>query len=302
MSRILDHVNFNSIKSYIRTDYDSSKYSNLVFVFDNMILSNLALSARTYPHEFNLMLDTMSLRDAIVLIPEIILEESAGNNGMTPERYQEYYEELFKALSQYTEIYVVPFEATYEIIEEGAASSSEAFAQFQLVAKLLNKTNKAIESAIESSTDIAGIEQALTTASKDAGERVIHLLTCALLINGVSTVRVMSNELKGVYNIRYLSSQDETMREILRLSTQDAFLKYYELESFDCILAKVLQSQKGKWSHQQHLEFLNRHRVKTMKNREVRYMIPPTFSDKRQLMNDEFVNLILSNEEAIITF
>lgn len=166
MSHILDHVNFESIQPYIHKGYDSNNFSNLVFVFDNMMLSNLAFSARTNPQEFNLLLDAMSLKEGIILIPEIIMDESAGNRDMTPERYREYYEPLFKALSQYTDIFVVPFETCFEIIKEGAVDSNEAFAQFQLIAKQWNKTNMEIQLKIEASTDVEGIKSALISVDR----------------------------------------------------------------------------------------------------------------------------------------
>ncbi len=266
------------------------------------MLSHLAYAARTYPDEFSLLVDAMDLQEAIVVIPEIILEESAGNHGMTPERYQAYYEPLFQQLSQSTDIYVVPFETAFQVIEHGAQTASEAFTQFQLMALLLNKGNAEIKPMIEVATDVAGIQAALTLHAKDAGERIIHLFTCAFLFDGVPTVRVYSNENRGVYNIRYLSSCDETLREILRFPTQTAFLTSYELESFDCILMRILQAKKAAWSPEQLLDFLNRYRIKSLKNRDVRFLLPPKFSDKRQVTNQELLTLFLSNEEFVLTF
>lgn len=266
-----------------------------------MLLTNLAQTARESPVDLKTMLDAMNLQKSDILIPETILAESAGNRGMTPERYEGYYKDLFEILSSYTNIFIISFDNMYELLEGGAANQNEAFLQLQLVAMQLNKANRDIHLKIKAASKVQQIKEALLSITQDAGERIAHLFACILLIDGIQGVTLLSNEERGVFNIRKLCSEDETLLEVMRMPSQNVFLQCYGLKSFDCILYHTLRNNSH-WSKNEMLDFLNRTRIGKLKNRQVRYLLTPTDSDKTVLSNAQFSTMIHANPLAVVSF
>ncbi|MEY8742068.1 hypothetical protein AB9M62_21575 [Bacillales bacterium AN1005] len=301
MNTIIDQELWVSIDSYIDTNYLAAEKKEEAYVLDNNVMTHLATSARNHPTDFECMLESLNIRKYDVIIPSIILEESAGNTWMTKEKYEELYLPFFQTLSNFTKVYILTVSDVLNVIADGDSNASSAFDTFQLIAQKLNKANIDIQIALKDATTDSHIENALRINSDDAGERVAHLVICSLLMNGLETVTFLSDEEKQVFNTRIIVSSDETLLEIMRMPSQNIFLQSYLLNSFDCILYETMRNYRT-WSLVEKKEFIRRNRNGSAINRNVRYQLSDSTFDRSQLGNDEFASLVHDNPASRILF
>lgn len=302
MSTIIDLAVITQIISpYLTMDYLHNSEKQIAYVFDNNAMSDLAYSARENPSDFRLILEAMNVTEYDIIIPSVVLEESGGNAWMNREKYNEYYLAMFKSLSEVTNVFVVSTEDAFGILGDGYVNENEAWIEFQLIASSLNRANYSINQCIQQATTVIDIDVALQTSKEDAGERQAHLIVCSLLMNGIDTVSLISNEEKEVFALRTLFSKDETLLETMRMPSQDIFLESYLLESFDCVLCKTLK-RNANWSIDVKNAFIERNRRKNNINRLPRFKLSDHTFDRRQLPNIEFVSMIHVNPSAQIIF
>ncbi|WP_214888989.1 hypothetical protein [Exiguobacterium sp. s142] len=300
--RELDDSLITSIDPYIEKRYIPPTPLQQACLFDTMILTRLAKVARDYPADFNHFIDELISLNAILYIPEIILEETAGNRGMTMELYRDLHQPMFRKLSEKIPVQVLSFEMIYDILAATMNHTDHAFLKFRLLNVHLNETNKTIQHAIEVAASPEEIFHALSQQKKDLGERILHLLAFVLLEDGVPDVRLFSDEEKGVYNVRRLLSADEKVLALLHIQNQPSFLKAYQLESFDCLLCSILSKRRDVWSEEDMITFLSKHRAGKHLHRKLRFSYSVRDVDYRQLDNQELVQLVCRNEEFRTTF
>lgn len=301
MSELNDSL-ITSINPFIDRRYVPPTSLQQACLFDTMILTRLAKVAREHPEDMNLFIDELVAINAVLYIPETILAETAGNQGMTMERYRDLHQPLFERLSKNIQVHVLSFEMIYDILATTMDQSAQAFLKFRLLNVHLNQTNKTIQHEVERTASPDEIFHALSKQKKDLGERILHLLAFVLLEDGVPDVRLFSDEEKGVYNVRRLLSADEKVLALLHIQDQPSFLATYQLESFDCLLCSILNKKRDAWNEEEMAIFLSKHREGKHLHRKIRFSYSVRDVDQRQLDNQELVRLVYRNEEFRITF
>lgn len=291
-----------SINPFIERKYIPPTSLQQACLLDTMILTRLAKVARDHPDDIPFFVEEFVAINAVIYVPETILAETAGNQGMTMERYRDLHQLMFEKLSEKIPIQILSFEMIYNILATSMDHTALAFLKFRLLNIHLNQTNIMIQHEIEQATSPQEIFHALARQKKDLGERILLLLAFVLLEDGVRDVRLFSDEEKGVYHVRRLLSTDEKILALLNLQTQPSFLKVYQLESFDCLLCSILSKQREVWDEEEMTRFLSKHRDGKHQHRKIRYSYSLRDVDQRQLDNQELVQLISRNEEFRITF
>lgn len=286
---------YDVIRSFVTTDW-SYRADHTLYVLDNMLLTKLATVARDCPDEFSFIIDTFTREQAIFFIPDIIFEESARSEHTTSAQYAMWYGDLFHHLSGVCKVVRVDFQAIYDIMTEGAISLGKGLTKFRLVTHETVRMNPDLSDRVVAATTVQGMKEAIHSFPKDCGERVIHLLVCALLSNGAQSVTVLSNEETGVFRVRQMLARNERLLQLLYMDDMYVFLDGYRLYSFDRLLSHVLSKQKVG----DILEFVNAMRGQRDQSRYVR-MVFGDESDRSQLDNVQFTNLIV-DDKARITF
>lgn len=290
-----DNPVYDAIRSYVTTDWGYGA-DHTLYVLDNMLLTKLATVARDCPDEFGVMIAAFIKEQAIFFIPDIIFEESARSEQTTSEQYAGWYGDLFSQLSGACKIVRVDFQAVYDIMTEGAASLDKGFIKFRLVTMETVRMNPDLLDRVAAATTVHGMKEGIHSFQKDCGERVIHLLVCALLSNSAQSVTVLSNEETGVFKVRQMLARNERLLQLLFMQDKYVFLDGYRLYSFDRLLSHVLSNQNVG----DILEFVNAVRDSRDQSRYVR-MIFGDESDRSQLDNVQFTDVIVDGK-ARITF
>ena len=290
-----DNPVYDAIRSYVTTDWGYGA-DHTLYVLDNMLLTKLATVARNCPDEFGVMIAAFTKEQAIFFIPDIIFEESARSEQTTSEQYARWYGDLFSQLSGACTIVRIDFQAVYDIMTEGTASLDKGFIKFRLVTMETVRMNPDLLDRVAAATTVHGMKEGIHSFQKDCGERVIHLLVCALLSNGAQSVTVLSNEETGVFKVRQMLARNERLLQLLFMQDKYVFLDGYRLYSFDRLLSHVLSNQNVG----DILEFVNAVRDSRDQSRYVR-MIFGDESDRSQLDNVQFTDMIVDGK-ARITF
>lgn len=290
-----DNDVYEAVRPYVTTDW-SYGTGHTLYVLDNMLLTKLATVARDCPDEFRVMLDVFAKEQAVFFIPDMIFEESARSEHTTAEQYASWYKVFFEQICRSCEVVRVDFQAVYDIMAEGATSLEKAFITFKLIATETVRMNPDLFERVDGATNIRSIQEAIYSVQKDCGERVIHLLVCALLSNSAQSVTVLSNEETGVFNVRQMLARNERLLQLLYMYDMYVFLDGYRLYSFDRLLSHVLSNQ----TVGDILKFVNAVRKPHDQSRYVR-MIFGNESDRIQIDNIRFTDLIV-DEKAILTF
>lgn len=281
------------------SEYNASiPFDAPVYILDNNVLTHLAACARKQPDDFSHILQALDAESSHFIIPEVVLNESAGNDWMNAEQYEETYLPFFRELSAAAAIHIFTVGDAFQVLSEGSVNAGTAWQEFQLISALVNKTNIDIANAIRIADSPLEIHEAITLYKNDAGERALHIIASSFLMNGQKKVILLSEDEKGVYNIRKLVSRDEVFIETMRMGTSDVFLECYALGSFDWILFKTLKANIG-WTLDYKKAFLNRNR---RDRRRVRYSSSASTFDYENISNDVFASLIHTNPSAKILF
>jgi hypothetical protein len=165
MSELNDSL-ITSINPFIDRRYVPPTSLQQACLFDTMILTRLAKIAREHPEDMNLFIDELVAINAVLYIPETILAETAGNQGMTMERYRDLHQPLFERLSGNVQVRVLSFEMIYDILATTMDQSAQAFLKFRLLNVHLNQTNKMIQHEVERAASPDEIFHALSQQKK----------------------------------------------------------------------------------------------------------------------------------------
>lgn len=287
---------YDSIREYVtdRLRYDESQS---LYLLDNMLLTRLAKIFREDSDHVPRIVRYFEEKRAVFLIPDIIFEESARSKHTTSERYADWYARLFEALSDACPIVRVTFQDIYDIMTEGAINAEVGFFQFQEIAIETVRMNPDLRDGIAASKRVEDVQSCLYSVERDCGERILHLLACAVLVNGVSSLILLSDEEVGVFNTRYLCSRNERLLRLMYMQDTYVFLNSYRLQSFDCLLQDMLKAEEP------HIVRDCVNELRKESKHQCRYVrvIFGGESDRRQLDNEQFVSTLL-DEKASITF
>ncbi|TCI24327.1 hypothetical protein EVJ30_08285 [Exiguobacterium sp. SH5S13] len=286
---------YDAIRNYVTTDWNYAP-DETIYILDNMLLSKLAKVAREHPSAFIEMADYFVEEQAVFLIPDIIFEESAKSKHTDSERYASWYLDFFKRMSQACKVIRIDFHTTYQIMIDGVTNIETGFSKFKLIAKETVRMNPDLSEQVNAATSVDEIKEAFYSVSKDCGERVVHLLACALLLNGAQSVTVLSDEEAGVFIVRQMYARNERLLQLLYMQDKYVFLSSYLLYSFDRLLYNVLIKRK----QEDVLDFLNTVRDSRDQTRYVRIIFGDE-SDRSQLDNSQFTDMIF-DDKAKITF
>ena len=296
MSNTFDSPMYDSIRSFVKLNFVIED-GQTIYLLDNMLLTQLSKAARDAPDCFTFFINHFRQHRAVLLIPDIIFEESSGNRGMTPERYATLYQPFFQILSEHIDLFCVTFRECFDFVYRGAATRQQALTQFRLLAREIVRTHTDLSQLVQQSTTIEAMESAIRSVPQDCGERILHLLACSLLVDGAETVTLLSNEEPGVYYTRLTMANNETLRKALFMEDQHVFRSVYRLQSLDQLLDSIVKKQ----SVTDPVSFIEYMRAGQHKHRKVHYRTGEDVSDRQQLDNPDFLQIIL-DPQGRITF
>ncbi|HHX7185925.1 hypothetical protein [Bacillus cereus group sp. BY128LC] len=295
--KILEEVKLSSVIDCFKTDFDylfnALKEEDSFYFFDNDFISSLRLLDE---EDLVCVIDSLD-KSNIVLIPEPILEESCGNNWMTPELYKSYYHNFFNLLSERKEIHIVSFETLYELILKSTGNESESLRILKMLAieatrgyGMITDNLKTIPLKKEGFFEI--LEDSMKIKDKNGGERFLSLANLVFIHELFGPGYVCSND-KQTYTDRCLHSKNEMLLEMLDLDFKE-FRGIYQTISFVKVLEIVIQ--KKSFSEHEAFDFLKRCRKDISRNIKA-IVYGEWFHDS--LENEKFVELVLKNEIKI---
>jgi len=296
MSDTLNSPMYDAIRPYVKLNFVIED-GQTIYLLDNMLLTQLSKAAREAPDYFTFFINHFRQHNAVLLIPDIIFEESSGNRGMTPERYTTLYQPFFQIMSEHIDLFCITFRECFDFVHRGAVTRHQAFAQFRLLAREIVRTHTDLSQQIQQSTTIEAMESAIRSVPQDCGERILHLLVCSLLVDGAETVTLLSNEGPGVYYTRLTMANNETLLRALFMEDRHVFRSVYRLQSLDQLLDSIVKNQ----SVTDPVSLIECMRAGQHKHRKVHYRTGEDVSDRHQLDNPEFLQIIL-DPQGRITF
>lgn len=165
-------------------------------IIDNDALSVLALMAKNNPNEFQQLVSRFV--DGVVIIPEIVFEESIRNLKGSKNGFNNIYQPFYTLLAQWTPIYIVTMKENYDLYKNGFASEQVALEKYKALAHELTD-HQDIQAKIQSATTFEDIEAAFRSVQDNCGERISFVYAHVMLAEKITNVRFMSNEYAGVY-------------------------------------------------------------------------------------------------------
>ncbi|ACB62048.1 hypothetical protein Exig_2599 [Exiguobacterium sibiricum 255-15] len=296
MSNTFDSPMYDSIRSFVKLNFVIED-GQTIYLLDNMLLTKLSKAARDTPDCFTFFIDHFRQHHAVLLIPDIIFEESSRNRDMTPERYATFYQPFFQILSEHIDLFYVTFRDCFDFVHRGATTRQQAFSQFRLLAREIVRSHTELSQQVQQSPTIEAVESAIRAVRQDCGERILHLLACSLLVDGAETVTLLSNEGPGVYYTRLTMANNETLLRALFMEDRHVFRSVYRLQSLDQLLDSIVKNQ----SVTDPVSLIECIRAGQHKHRKVHYRTGEDVSDRHQLDNPEFLQIIL-DPQGRITF
>ncbi|MCT4781399.1 MULTISPECIES: hypothetical protein [Exiguobacterium] len=287
---------YEAVRTYVKLNFVIED-EQTIYLMDNMLLTQLSKAARDAPDCFISFVNHFRHHNAVLLIPDIIFEESSGNRNMTPEWYADLYQPFFQIMSEHVDVFYVTFRECFNFVHRGAVNHDQALAQFRLLAREIVRSHTELSQQVQQSTTIQAIESAIRSVPKDCGERILHLLACSLLIDGAQTVTLLSNEVKGVYYTRLTMAKNETLLGALFMQDQHVFRDAYRLQSLDQLLDSIFKEQIVA----EPFSFIECMRAGQHKHRRVHYRTGEDVSDKEQLDTPEFLQIV-QDPQGRITF
>lgn len=213
--------------------------SNKVSLIDTNVLSDLAAAASKNPAIFQYIVERLSDEEQVLVLPEIILRECAGNKNMDKDQFSERYSPLLEQLSQHMSIYTVSFlDIEALMLYSAGGNKSEVLRRALIIASELFSSNTMIKKALEDVKSFSELEAAITCISEDAGERVILFFTM-IFLNEAWDVDVISNE-TAVFTDRIVFAPKERLRSALGNLSIDAYYEAFVVRSYDVLLFSVL--------------------------------------------------------------
>lgn len=215
--------------------------SNKVSLIDTNVLSDLAAAASKNPAIFQYIVERLSDEEQVLVLPEIILRECAGNGrqSMDIDKFRDIYSPLLEQLSQHMSIYTVSFlDIEALMLYSAGGNKNEVLRRALIIASELFASNITIKQALEDVKSFGELEAAITCISEDAGERVILFFTM-IFLNEAWDVDVISNE-TAVFTDRIVFAPKERLRSALGNLSIDAYYEAFVVRSYDVLLFSVL--------------------------------------------------------------
>ena len=248
-----------------------------VTMWDTNIWSSVVNTIEKDPHNGKKVLEYMLKDDPCVVLPSIILAECVGNctQQQFKEKFEKKYIATFQIVNEICPIHIVSIKEMENLLVSSSANGKEAFTKALLLAKELFKIQPNIYNKLRSADTFAAIEKAILSEPKDAGERIILLYTM-LFINEYVEVDILTNEV-AVYTDRQTYIYQTQLQALLYDISLEAFLKAFQVKSFDCILLELFRANKDLF--EQGTTFLKY--VRQSRNRFIRIIDTTTnYSDK----------------------
>ena len=246
----------------------------LITMIDTNVWTNLAKAANNSPTYFPLIPQKMFHKGQILVVPEVILRECAGNGvqaSMNAATFHSTYNAALTTISNITDIHVVTFADMEALMMNSNGGSTErALRRALIIANELFANNEDVKKALANVTEFTEIEDALTVIPDDAGERVILFFTM-LFLNESWDVDVLTNE-TAVYTDRRIVGMKDKLRAAINDLTKEAFYDAYKIASYDVILFEVMVDNEAIWTMGEMKDFVTQCRTHNRGNRKLRVM------------------------------
>lgn len=246
-----------TIDHYVKKGLPETPGFNIVML-DTNVWTEAARDTRNSANYHSFILEKMFSNDLPLVIPEVILRECAGSGeqvGMDHNKFNQLYDQAFRAISALTDIHIVTFsDLENMMLESNGGRKDYALRQALQIAKELNTNNSHVMAALSTVQQFTEIEDALTIIPKDAGERVLLFYTM-IFLSEYWSVDILTNETE-VYTDRVINARKEKLRELLGSLTIEDFHESFRITSFDVVLFDVLSEQDSQWSEETKREFI----------------------------------------------
>jgi len=245
--KVLEIPVLESVRPFFSVDakrlYRSLNEYQSFYMLDNMFLTKLGKQLSHLP----LLLKGYH-QSPIFLIPDVVLEESCRNIP-TKERYDDYYLELFKQLSDTKQLYLISLETIFQLLENGMAKKQDICNAIKLLALEAFRVNRDIIKNLQrfdlsSSNDLPKLKQIILHSGKNAGERFIILFSLLLVHQYYGPAYICSDDGKGIYTMYSTFVNNENLFRLLDLDDFLTFNKQYILMSYDRILQLSIKNSK----------------------------------------------------------
>lgn len=287
------------VAPYVTNNYLINRTKDQVFQFDNNLFSGLAKTANKHLLKLQQIIEANQFEGKDVIIPSYILWET-GKNLDKDEAYRSIYEEIFREISQRTNIFVVTTEQAFEIFSVSYQNKSEAFELFKSIAVEMNRAHLDLKDDLSVASNIQQLDEALKKYEDDLGERQAFLIMTALYSDGYEYTEFGSNEHKGVYlKIEEYAMQDD-LRSLMNIHEPETMFEIFKIVSINVLISKTI-NYHSEWSSDEIFEFLKDVRTSGYHSSPVIYK-HSTNAFYRKLENLQLSELITNFADLEILF
>lgn len=242
------------VAPYVTNDYPANRTKDQVFQFDNNVFSGLAKTAKQHLLRLQQILKANQFEDKDVIIPSYILWET-GKNLNNDVAYRSMYEEIFREISQRTNIFVVTTEQAFEIFSASYQNKSEAFELFKSIAVEMNRAHLDLKDELPTASNIQQLDAILQKYEGDLGERQAFLIMTALYSDGYDYTEFGSNEHEGVYlKVEEYAMQDDLL-SLLNVHEPETMFEIFKIVSINVLISETIKCHP-EWSSDEIFEFL----------------------------------------------
>lgn len=266
-------------------------------ILDNNFLTDLAKIARNNCDEFKILMQEKE--QEIFIIPQMVFEESFRNfANLGVQKVNEIYLDFYKIMKSLgIKIYIESLSYNFKLFSEGFTNSTVAFDQFKTLSKE-STNNIEIQKLIEDAKSIEDIEIYYRLNLKDAGERFIFLFAHSMMMDEVSSIDILSNEIKGVYNVWIANREKSNLLKVMFNNFPDKYYHKLHVISYNKFLVDVLINLNIIPQ-----DFLIVVRDKNIENRKIKYSHNlHNIVDDKIISNANFINLFCHNGGYKIAF
>lgn len=223
-------------------------YSKVVMI-DTNVWTNLAKASKDGIQYFPMIVDKLFDEGEVLIIPEIILRECAGNGvqlSMDAERFQGNYSAAFSMIASKTDIHIVTFADMEALMAASSSNQADVLTRALIIAHELFSSNTTIRDALANVKTFVEIEDAITVVRDDAGERVILFFSMLFLYEMID-VDVLTNE-TSVYTDRFAITLKERLLAVIGNISVEALAEAFKIRSFDSVLYEIMDDTHSDWS------------------------------------------------------
>ncbi|MGG2057886.1 hypothetical protein [Priestia megaterium] len=286
--KILQEPVISSVISYFNTSTEQLlkelKSNATFYLFDNDFMS---LLRKLSDSDLECIISSFD-ESNIILVPDVVLQESYGNDWMTPDRYKSKYQKFFETLSNHKLLFIISLDTLFEIMINDCGDETQAMNLMKKLSIEATRGHKTISDSIKKLSlpnrmTLPILQSALDFSSSNGGERFLTLANLVLINSYFGPGYIFSND-NQVYADRNIHAGNDKLRNRLDLSEEE-FRDVYKTFSYVKVLTHTIQSQcftKG-----QALDFLTRCRHYD-RNRKIKAVI-----------YDDWFHDLLSDEKLV---